>query len=108
MAIKPISPDEAILEKKKNIPDIVIECWNAAIAKKWTSNRSTVTIKQDDIVKDIMVAIKETMPDIKRSDIFDNGWMDIEPIYRAHGWKVSYDKPGYNEFYDAFYQFSKK
>ena len=25
-----------------------------------------------------------------------------------NGWKVIYDKPGYNEFYDAFYQFSKK
>ena len=104
MSVKPITPAEVTAQKRKAIPDEVIECWNAAIAKKWTGNSSTVTITQDDIVKDIMAA----MPHVKRKEVFDNGWMDIEPIYRAHGWKVNYDKPGYNEFYDAFYQFSKK
>ena len=33
--------------------------------------------------------------------------MDIESIYRADGWGVYYDKPGYNETYTATFEFTK-
>ena len=105
MAVKPISPTEVTAQKRTSIPDFVIECWNNAIAKKWTGNGCVVTIKQDDIENEIAAKLP---PGVKRSDIYSNGWLDIEPIYRARGWKVIFDKPGYCESYDAYFQFSKK
>lgn len=45
---------------------------------------------------------------MKRDELFDKGWMDIEPIYRKSGWRVEYDKPAYNETYPATFTFSKK
>ena len=40
--------------------------------------------------------------------IFSNHWLDVEDIYRKQGWKVVYDSPGYDESYDAYYEFRKK
>ena len=34
--------------------------------------------------------------------------MDFEDLYRKSGWSVSYDKPAYNENYDAFLIFNKR
>ena len=35
--------------------------------------------------------------------------MDIEPVFEQAGWKVDFDRPGYNEGpYDAYFQFTKK
>lgn len=42
------------------------------------------------------------------ANFFDQGWMDFEPIYEAQGWKVQYDKPGWDETYDAFFEFKEK
>ena len=33
---------------------------------------------------------------------------DIEDIFREAGWKVTYDKPAYNESYDAYFKFEGK
>ena len=43
-----------------------------------------------------------------RQELFDNHYLDIEPAYRNAGWKVEFDKPGYNETYDSYFVFSKK
>ena len=45
---------------------------------------------------------------IKKGDIFTNNWLDIEPLYEDIGWKVTYDKPGFNETYEATFTFDKK
>lgn len=46
--------------------------------------------------------------DLLRGDVFERGYLDIEETYRKAGWSVVYDKPGYNETYDAFYTFTRK
>ena len=57
---------------------------------------------QDDVAKLIV------QKGLKRQDIFDNHWLDVEDLYRKNGWKVDYDKPGYNESYNAYFVFSAK
>jgi hypothetical protein len=46
--------------------------------------------------------------DVERAVVFDKGWLDVESIFRAEGWKVKYDKPAYCETYKAFFVFSRK
>lgn len=102
MSVKPISPDEVVVQKKKDLSDVVIECWNKAIAKNW-NGRGPITIRQDLIV----IALAEAAG-VNRGKVFENGWLEIESLYRENGWKVEYDKPGYNESYEAYFTFSKK
>ncbi len=97
----PITPNEAKATRQRNIPDEVIEVWNDIIVIKMRG--SSARIQQSEIVDAILNRIE-----VKRQDIFDNGWLDIEPLYRAAGWQVKYDRPGYNENYEAYFEFHCK
>lgn len=103
--VKPISPQEVNHE----IPDCIIEAVNMLINKKWDGH--SVTIYQDEILE--IVSVENPEPDyngdkLPRKEIFDNHWLDIEPLYRKQGWDVEYDKPGYNESYRAYFIFKPK
>lgn len=99
--IKPITPAQVAAQQLSDIPDEVIEIWNRVLAKRYRSG--SATIKQDEIVQEL---VSLTQGD--RQKIFENGWLEIEELYNANGWNVEYDKPGYNESYDAFFVFRKK
>jgi len=102
MIAKAISPDEAMAAKKSSIPAEVISAFNELI-KQNISASGHATIKQQKVVAFIVARMG-----LKSSKIiFDNKWLDVEDIYRAKGWKVKYDKPGYNEDYEAYFEFSK-
>lgn len=99
---KPISPNEITSLKKKIIPDEVIESFNELIVEKWDGKESIVRVKS------IVDRIVNKIPDLDRSLIYSNKWLDIEDIYRNEGWVVIYDQPGYCETYDAYFKFSRK
>lgn len=101
--VKPLSPSEVLEVRTKLFPDFVLETWNTAIAKNWSGRSSR--IEQPDIINLLLAAAPNTA---SRSDVFDNHWLDIEDVYRAEGWLVEYDKPGYNESYNAYFVFKKK
>jgi hypothetical protein len=102
--IKPISPKDVVTAKQESMPDNVIEAFNELIAEKW--NGSSSTVKQADAVERI---IKKFGWDKEQEDeLWDDNWLDVEPIFRKAGWKVEYDKPGFNESYPATYTFKKK
>jgi hypothetical protein len=105
MTIKPVTPDEASKTNRSSIPEAIIQAVNEILSEKFTGGGS-VDIKQDDI----LARACKIDPKLKnqRSKIFDNGWMDIEPVFEKAGWTVKYDKPAYCESYDAFFTFSKK
>ena len=44
---------------------------------------------------------------LKRKEIYDKNWLDVEDVYESAGWKVEYDKPGYNENYEPTFTFSR-
>ncbi len=99
--IKPIRPEEVTY----NIPDFVIKAVNFLIQEKW--NGEEAIIKQDEI----MGLISSNDPDDdkpSRREIYDRHWLDFEDLYREAGWFVMFDKPAYNENYDAYFQFKKQ
>lgn len=96
-----ISPDQIAEAKEEYLPPVVLYAFNETIAKHWNNNRSKFT--QDEIIEVIMAKML-----IKRSDVFSRKYLDVEDVFRAKGWKVKYDKPGYNESYSASFEFSKK
>ena len=105
--VKPITPDEIVDRKREVIPDFVFEAFNYCIVEEWDGRSATVG--QDEVIDYIMSLIeKEGIKDVERQDLFDKHWLDIEDIYREAGWDVYYDKPAYNETYEATFKFSKK
>lgn len=99
MTVTPITPDEAF--KNKTYPDEVIKCWNDMITEKLRGKSAVI------LQKDISYALCEVM-NATSTALHNSGWLDIEDLYRSYGWKVVYDKPAYNETYDAFFEFTKK
>lgn len=99
MPVKPITPNEVSV---KAIPEAVIEAFNKLIMIKFDGSQSH--IKQKEAVSAIMKNMK--LKDSKK--IFDNHWLDVEPIFRKAGWKVTFDNPGFNETYEPSFIFKKK
>lgn len=102
MNITPITPDQVAEEKRTIIPDEVIAAFNELIAKNYRSGDGSAAVKQKDVV---FLAIEKTG---HTRPAFDLDWLEVEDIYRGAGWNVEYDRPGYNETYDAVFIFTKK
>lgn len=98
--VRPIKPSEVVAKKKKDIPNEVFEAFNELITQNFDGH--SATIKQDEVVA---LIVKKGL---KRNAIFNNHWLDVEDVYRAGGWNVVYDKPGFNENYEAFFEFTPK
>lgn len=97
---KPITPEEVERLHAERIPPQVVAVFNELIAKHWTG--SFAVVKQTEAAQ----LISERMR-IDRQKIFDEGWMDVEYLFRTKGWKVEYDKPAYNETHEATFTFRK-
>lgn len=103
MSVKPIRPAEVVKLKAEIMPDGVIEAFNELIAKNWDGRSATV--KQDEALAAVLKKMRAVEPGLKREDVFKRHWLDVEDIFRASGWRVEFDKPGYCENYDAFFVF---
>jgi hypothetical protein len=99
---KPIKPSEAAVLKRASIPDRVIAIVNSHIAKNFDDSGRAV-VKQDDIVASIRA--DDTLDSTR---IFEDNWLDFEPLFREAGWAVVYDKPGYNENYRPYFVFTER
>lgn len=97
--VLPIRPEDIAKEKESAFPDAVLASFNQLITEKFSGG--SATIKQEDVVK-LMVS-----KGLDHREIFDRGWLNVEGVYRASGWKVEYDKPGYNEDYPATFTFTR-
>lgn len=93
-----ISPHEIAAAKQAILPEGVIKCWNDMIAKNYSGHEAYI------VQKDIIDALVSTLG-VSRQEVFDNHWLDVESIYQARGWKVTYDKPGFSETYEANFTF---
>ena len=95
MRIAPITPEQARTEHY--IPDEITQIVNDLLAERAGSRM--ITIKQKEIVE------RAEALGLNRRTIYDNHWLDFEDRFRSAGWEVDYDKPGFNEDYDAFFEF---
>lgn len=105
--VKPISPSEITDLKLESLPDEMIKVVNQLIIDNW--NGRSATIMQSAIKDAFLQLYNTTHPNVVMTParMFELHWMDFEDIYRKKGWKVEYDKPGYNESYEAFFVFKK-
>lgn len=99
--IKPISPAEAKKSGRGGIPDEVFQVFNEYLEM---GGGRTVIIAQDEIA----TVISNRYSRLTRELLFRNKWLDVEAAYRAAGWDVEYDKPGFNETYEAHWTFKPK
>ena len=106
-AMKPMTPDEAstaaMNHKIMRIPEPVVVAFNELIMENWNDRSKSANVSQDDVIKRIM-----QLSDFERKTIFNEGYLDVEPLFEQYGWEVTYDKPAYNENYTAFFIFKKK
>lgn len=98
----PIKTSEVENGKSASIPEEVFAAFNELIIQKINVS-GQATFQQNEVV----ALILKKMPNISRTEIYKNGWLDVEVSYINSGWKVSYDKPGYNESYPATFTFEK-
>jgi hypothetical protein len=101
--IKPISPDDIVDNLENIIPSVVIQAVNSLLKDNYRGTGS-VTIKQDEIINKI-IGLDGSLT---RQVIFEKKYLDFEELYTKNGWVVIYDKPAYNESYDAYFKFNKK
>lgn len=99
---RPIRPAEVVEAKAAQIPAVVFAVFNDLIARNWDGRRSV--IRKDDAVREIT----ERDPALTTDEISHQHLLDIEPVYRAAGWGVSYSKPGRNESGNAMFTFTMK
>jgi hypothetical protein len=94
--VRPIRPCE--IDQTKRIPQAVLKAFNELIAEKYCDGRAH--FDQSEVVAAIV------KKGLKRKEIFEKGWLDVERIYRVAGWEVRYDKPGWDETYEPNFTFS--
>jgi hypothetical protein len=97
---RPITPQEAEA-KGANFPDAVIETWNTLI-QECLVNRTSI-VGQNEAILALMDAMG--LEPGERLRVYGLGWLNIESAYRDAGWVVHYDRPGFNESFEAFFTF---
>ena len=100
--VKPIRPEEIEVNLEGIIPDYVFAAVNALLSEKYRGT-GPVILKQEEIAKRAA-----RMGSVTTDFLYDNKYMDFEPVYEKYGWKVTYDKPAYNEDYPATFTFKRK
>lgn len=98
--VRPIKPEDIAIEKERTFPDVVFGSFNELITQKWNGNYAI--FQQDDVIA-LMVE-----KGLKREEIFDKDWLNVEDVYESVGWRVEYDRPAYNESYPTTLTFTRK
>lgn len=99
--MKPLTPKELAGSAGTDIPELIIEAVNNLLKKKYRRGQDSVILKQADIMAEII----RLNPELKPATVYENGWMDFEPVFERAGWVVKYDKPAYCETYAATFEF---
>jgi hypothetical protein len=110
-----LAPDEVLKKKAElklnealKIPDFVINIFNAEIARNYSESNDCAQVKQDDVVKLIDEYIDGNKTHWTHHNIFNDHWLDVEPVFEHAGWKVKFCKQPYYETASSFFIFSKE
>ena len=106
MAVEPIRPDQVVQKKQDSLPDEVIEAFNELIGQNWNGSFSSVTV--ESAIQRIITKMTVNDKPLNRSDVFRLGDLEVEDVYRAKGWKVVFDKDGWDESYESRYEFTRE
>lgn len=110
---EPFSPQQLAQFRKETFDPIMIQAVNECLIDNYGSGQN-IMLRQGDIIERYIKLYKlahaashkdnETI----REDAFEKGLLDFEKFYVQRGWRVEYDKPGFNESYEPTYTFSPK
>jgi len=90
----PITPQEACERKLKSIPEEVYEAFDECIVAHLTlGGRSSFTF--DEVIDRIVYKYDIKGVAVARNDIYNHNWLDVEPVYRHIGWKVTCEGSGF-------------
>ena len=98
---KPVTPQDIAAAKGARLPEESIDVFNDLIVRDF--NGMAARVIQGEAAE--LIAER---PGTTVEEVFRRGLLDVEEVYRAAGWSVSYDKPGFNETYPAYFVFSRK
>lgn len=98
---KPVTPQDIAAAKAAYIPEEVIDVFNDLIVQGFSGMSARVV--QSEAAALIAERLGTTV-----EEVFKRGLLNVDEAYRAAGWNVAYDKPGFNESYAAFFVFSQK
>ena len=108
----PIKPslvaDLSLKAEIDNIPDYVVSVINGLIIKNFARSVQSARIMQNEVINAILTCPVALARELTREQLFAEHMLDFEEVFRSHGWRVSYDRPAYNENYEASFKFSVK
>lgn len=105
--VEPIKPKEAQELRLIMVPNQVIEAFNELITENLSGGYAS--FKTKEVVDRIVAKLGWSNTTATRDEVYEKGWLsDIPRLYRKQGWKVVHDRPGYNESYDAHFDFTEK
>ena len=96
---QPITPQE--VREQNLIPGVIMSVINQLITDNWDGKQSKVN--QDDIVSKIVECSH-----LKRNEIFEKNYLDIEDNYKSAGWKVEYNSPDRDQSFKEYFIFKPK
>ena len=103
--VMPLTPKQVKEMHQKTIPEEIILAVNHLLVKGCSESRIRVIIEQNEVIEQATTTMRNNGKTVERNDFFENHWLDFEPIFRKAGWKVTFNKPGYNESYPAYWTF---
>jgi len=94
----PMRPKELLAMKRSQIPEAVFDAFNKLIASNWDGCKAII------LKSEAVDALTKALG-VENSEIYRLGYLEIDDLYRREGWLVEYDKPAYNENYQASWTF---
>ena len=104
--MKPIKPNEIKKQQLENIDPEMIQAVNELLMKEFESY--SCSLSQQDIIAKYFELKNLENTTINRKIMFDRKQLNFEPLLEKEGWNVTYDRPGYNETYEASFKFKDK
>lgn len=104
---KPITPYDASVKKSELIPDVVIDAFNDAIVEN-VDSMGQAQFVQSVVIDKIISGFSQNGSKVDRQEIFERGWLDVEPIFESAGWLVSYHKQGIGDSGESYFTFTDK
>lgn len=99
--VLPIRPSQVAANKASVLPAAVIQAFNTLITRAWDGRSAMVYQHQATAL------MKELDPELTDERIREEHLLDVEVVYRRHGWRVTYEKPAWNESGHPFYTFTE-
>lgn len=98
--VKPLSPKNLKNNIENVIPSVVIQAVNNLLKENYCGKSITIT------QKNLISEIKKLDNTITNAKLFDNHWLDFEPLFRKNGWKVVYESPDRDQSFDEYFIFT--